>query len=156
MHNIQISLSIIHICNMCITIYIHLFTSELLNFGTADIMDYVSFFWGSREICPGFCMMFISIHGPYPPDVSSTSQLRQPKLLQTSANISWAGRCWANDLIENHWSVYTHTHTQEMVVPERIFSKTSTSGYLWVVGTVITYFLLCKWIFVYNHYTWRG
>ena len=155
MHNIQISISIIHICNMCIIIYIHLFTSELLNFGSADIMDYVSFFWGSREICPRFCMMFISIHGPYPPDVSSTSQLRQPNYFrhrQISPGLGGVGQMTWLRITD----LYIHTHTQEMVVPERIFSKTSTSGYLCVVGTVITHFLLCKWIFVYNHYTWRG
>lgn len=127
MHNIQISISIIYTYTMCIVhTSVYFRTSQLLHCWHYGLCK---FCWGSREICPRFCMMFISNHGPHPPAVSSTSQLGQPKLLQTLANVSWAKKVgqmtWLRII-----DLYIHTHTQEMVTPERIFSKTSNSGYL--------------------------
>lgn len=122
MRNIQISISIYThiICVLYIHLSVYFRTPQLLHCWHYGLCK---FCWGSREICPRFCMMFISNHGPYQPDVSSTSQLGQPKLLQTLANVSWAKKGWANDLVENHWSVYTHTHRKWSSLKEYLVKR---------------------------------
>lgn len=119
---------------------------------------YKSLLGSEREGCPVHCRMFRSILGPYPLDVSSISQLWQPRISSDIAKylLGWKLEGGRGTTHHPGWEplIYMHMCTSNGIW--RNVYQNECIGYLWIVGMQIIYLLLCKWIHVYFHYSWMG